>query len=174
MNWQPRFCPQCGGSLSLQLRDERMRPVCSACGRVVYLNPAPSVAAILYREGRVLLVKRNIDPGYGGWSLPGGFVEIGESVSDAVTREVEEETGLRCRPTHIVDAQSVLAGFYGDLIVICYAAAIVGGDLRSGGDADDVRFFDPSDLPEVAFDIHLQFIEKHAHDGIGPQQSKRN
>jgi 8-oxo-dGTP diphosphatase len=173
MNWQPKFCPQCGGPLSLQQADERTRPVCTACGRIVYLNPAPSVAAILNLEGRFLLVKRNIQPGFGRWGLPGGFIETDESVTDAVRREVEEETGLICRPMDIVDALSVLGGFYGDIVVICYAAEIVGGVPRPGGDASEVEFFSPHELPDIAFDVHRHFIQRYVHDGIGRNNAKR-
>ena len=151
----------------MQLHDGRERPVCSACGHIVYLNPAPSVAAILFQEGRVLLVRRNIEPGHGLWSLPGGFIEMGETPEAAVTREVEEETGLTCRPQKLLHAQGVLGGFYGDIIVLCYSAEIVSGNLRPGFDADDVEFFDHRKLPQIAFDVHHAFISQFVHEHPG-------
>ncbi len=137
-----------------------------SCGRVVYQNPIPSVAAILMREGRVLLVRRNIDPGYGLWGLPGGFVELDETLEQAVTREVEEETGLLCEPSFIVGAQSVLGGYYGDLIVICYYARILGGNLQAGCDASEAADFSHTALPEMAFDIHTDFIRQFMTQAI--------
>jgi ADP-ribose pyrophosphatase YjhB (NUDIX family) len=166
MNRLPKFCPQCGGLLNLEQRDGRMRPSCAACGRIVYLNPAPSVAAILFREGRVLLVKRNVEPGYGRWCLPGGFVELDETLEQAVIREVAEETGLACLPGTIVGAQAILGGYYGDLIVICYSAFPVEGELCAGEDADEAQFFDLSQLPEFAFTIHRAFLEKFLESKI--------
>jgi 8-oxo-dGTP diphosphatase len=170
MNSQPAFCPSCGGSLVHEQRDGRPRPVCPSCGFIVYLNPVPSVAAILSREGRVLLVKRNIDPGRGYWCLPGGFIEAGESPQDAVVREVEEETGFRCRPLGLVDVQAVLGGYYGDIIVICYAAQVLDGTLKAGEDAAEADFFDLDALPGFAFSVHRRFLEKH----IGRNLATRN
>lgn len=162
MNHRPQFCPQCGGTLHERRLDGRERPVCDCCGHVVYLNPAPSVAAILHREGRVLLVKRGIEPGMGLWSLPGGFIEEDENVEQAVIREVEEETGLVCRPHLLLDVHSMRSTLYGSILVLCYSAEILNGHLRAGGDAADAQFFPPDGLPEIAFDIHRRFLAAHA------------
>ena len=144
----------------MKMSDGRERPVCSKCGRTVYMNPVPSVAAVLEQGGRVLLVKRGVEPGLGMWGLPGGFIEMGETIGEAVVREVEEETGLLCRPLRIVDAHSVLGGYYGDLVVSCFEAEILSGTLRAGEDAVDAQFFDPANLPGLAFEVHLRFLEK--------------
>lgn len=162
MNVHPRYCYLCGNPLDKRLLDGHDRDVCSHCGHVHYLNPVPSVAAILVEDGRILLVKRSIEPGRGRWSLPGGFIELGESVADAARREVEEETGLRCCPLGVLDAQSVLSGFYGDILVVCCPAEIIGGELIPGGDADEARFFDWNSLPDLAFDVHMQFLQTYA------------
>jgi len=147
--------------LAILPRDGRRRPVCSACGFVYYVNPVPSIAAILFREGRVCLVKRNIEPGLGLWSLPGGFIEEDETVEDAVLREVEEETGLLCKPQKLVDMRTMISAYYGSILVLCFLAEVVNGELEAGGDADEVRFFDLNDIPEIAFDVHLRFLEKY-------------
>ena len=161
MDWQPRFCSRCGESLIQQQRDGRLRPVCPACGQVVYLNPAPSVAAILEWRGRVLLVKRNIEPGKGLWCLPGGFIEAGETAEEAVTREVREETGLICQPRNLLAASTVIGGFYGNIIVLCYSAEVVGGNLLAGEDADEALAFEWSEIPSLAFRVHRQFLENY-------------
>ena len=163
----PRFCPLCGGQLLLRLHDGRERPVCSVCEHIVYLNPAPSVAAVLYQEGRVLLVRRCIEPGFGLWSLPGGFIEMGETPEAAVVREVEEETGLMCQPLRLLNAQGVIGGYYGDLVVLCYSAEIVSGDLCPGYDADDVGFFELNEFPPIAFDVHRNFIAQFLYEYHG-------
>jgi 8-oxo-dGTP diphosphatase len=160
MNRLPKYCSQCRGVLLFQNYEGRQRPICSECGRVVYLNPVPSVAAILTKDGSVLLVKRNIEPGLGRWGLPGGFIEAGESPKDAAIREVFEETGLHCQPLEVLDACSVLKGYYGDLIVLCYTAEIIDGTLSAGDDADTVEFFEFENLPRLAFRNHVQFLEK--------------
>ncbi len=163
----PSFCPLCGSQLLLQLHDGRERPVCSACGHIVYLNPAPSVAAILYQEGRVLLVRRAIEPGLGLWSLPGGFIELGETPEDAVIREVEEETGLICQPLRLLNAQGIVSGFYGDILVLCYSAEATSGELRAGCDASDAEYFDLHSLPAIAFDVHRSFLSQFLYEYHG-------
>ncbi len=170
MNSEPRYCSRCGNELNQRECDGRLRHVCSACGHIAYVNPIPSVAAILFRESRVLLVKRNIEPGLGLWSLPGGFMETGETVEQAVVREVREETGFMCRPRQIIGLETYLGGFYGDVLVIGYSVEQLSGTFKAGGDADEARFFDISDLPPIAFDIHRQFIYKHAGRKIELQE----
>jgi 8-oxo-dGTP diphosphatase len=71
-----------------------------------YQNPALAVDAVWIRSGRVLLVRRGREPFRGSWALPGGFVELRETVEEAVVREVREETGLRARPVRIVGVYS--------------------------------------------------------------------
>lgn len=134
--------------------------MCPDCGHVVYLNPVPSVAVILFREGRVLLVRRNIEPAIGLWCLPGGFIEAGETAEQAVVREVQEETGLLCKPIELTDARSVIGGFYGNLVVLCYSAEVLSGQLHPGDDADEACCVNPAEIPPLAFKVHLRFLEK--------------
>jgi 8-oxo-dGTP diphosphatase len=166
---RPQFCSQCGGELQVRETDGSPRPVCVRCGHVVYLNPAPSIAAILVRDGRVLLVKRNIEPGRGLWSLPGGFIEEDETVEQAVIREVREETGLSCLPRRLCDAHAMRSAVYGSILVLCFEADIDGGELKAGGDAEETRFFPRDQLPEIAFDIHRTFLEKYGKRSFSGQ-----
>ena len=83
------FCPRCAASLEDRMieSERRVRKVCPGCGFVFYLNPKV-VAAAIPREGqRVWLLRRNIEPGIGLWTFPGGYVDLGEAVSDAAIRE---------------------------------------------------------------------------------------
>ena len=92
----PRFCHQCGGHLQERLveGDDRPRLVCGACGFTHYINPKVVVGAIPERAGRVLLMRRAIEPRYGAWTFPGGFMEVDETAEEAALREAEEEVGL--------------------------------------------------------------------------------
>ena len=92
---EDKFCPSCAAALEAKEVAGRQRPVCPKCGRVVYYDPKVAAASIIEREGKVLMVKRAIEPGYGLWSIPGGYVDRGEVVEDAAVREVWEETGLK-------------------------------------------------------------------------------
>jgi len=99
------FCPRCGRRLTLKEVEAHERPVCDAeiggCGFIDYGHFTLGVGGLVVEAGpsgerRVLLIQRNIEPNRGGWTIPGGYVERDETAEEAVIREVEEETGLRC------------------------------------------------------------------------------
>jgi ADP-ribose pyrophosphatase YjhB (NUDIX family) len=113
-----------------------------------------AVGAVLIRNGRILLVKRGYPPAVGKWSLPGGVIEAGESLADAATRELEEETGLRARPLGVVWVLNnvVLDPLgrvkYHYLIVdVIFDSESMEGALRAGGDALDVSWVDLGEVP---------------------------
>lgn len=126
----------------------RERPVCPQCGRVLYYDPKIAATAIIQREDKVLMVRRATEPGYGLWSMPGGYVDRGEVVEEAAVREVEEETGL------VVQVDG-LVGLFSEaehpVVVVAYVAYEVGGHLNAGHEALEVGFFSPDDLPPLAF-----------------------
>ncbi len=94
-----RFCPLCGGRLENRLlkAGEPERLVCTACGFVFYIDPKLAVLALVPYKGGLVMARRAIEPGYGLWVAPGGFVDVGELVEDAVVRETLEEVNLRVR-----------------------------------------------------------------------------
>src|SRR5574342_686155 len=95
-----RFCPECGGPLAARLLKggDPERLVCTGCGVVFYLDPKVAVGAIIRSDdGRVVLVRRAIEPGYGLWVFPGGYVDRGETPQSAAIREAREECGLDVR-----------------------------------------------------------------------------
>jgi len=156
----PRYCAACGTLLEVAQIENRQRSICRNCGRIHYVNPIPSVVALLEQSGAVLLVQRAVEPAKGDWCLPGGFIETGETIADAVIREVMEETGLECRPLEVLDVCSDLGGFYGDILVVCYRAQSLGGTLRAGDDAAALDFFHKDSVPRLAFRCHARFLEK--------------
>ena len=92
------FCIQCGGKMQVQQQDDKQRHVCTVCASVHYVNPLPVVGMVAYtHDGKVLLCRRAIEPKKGAWSLPAGFMEVGESSHAAACRELQEETGAIVR-----------------------------------------------------------------------------
>src|SRR3989442_13629673 len=98
-----RFCPRCGGAFERRLlkTGEPERLVCTQCGYVFYLDPKIAVGTIIRTgpvragsAGRIVLVRRAIEPGYGKWAFPGGYVDRGERLISAAVREASEECGL--------------------------------------------------------------------------------
>jgi 8-oxo-dGTP diphosphatase len=148
-----RFCPSCGGRLETRLLkpSDPERPVCSACGYVVYLDPKVAVGTIIRSaDNQLVLVRRAIEPGYGLWVFPGGYVDRGEEITAAARREAREESGLEVRIDRLVNIYS-----YGGRspIIIVYAATALGGELCGDDECLDARLFAPDELPwqELAF-----------------------
>ncbi|MGI9000965.1 MAG: NUDIX hydrolase [Pseudonocardia sp.] len=111
----------------------------------------PCVGALTYAaDGRLLLVQRANDPGRGLWSLPGGRVEPGEDELAALVREMAEETGLVVAPGALVGRVRRESYEIAD-----YRCAVVGGALRAGDDALDVRWCDAAELAELPLVEHL-------------------
>ena len=142
------FCAACGSPTEERSVEGSMRPVCTACGQVVYLDPKLAVAVLIARDGRVLLGKRG--PGArepGKWSFPAGFVERGERVEQAAAREAREETSL-----DVVVGD--LVGLYssdGETVVLAVYEATAVGEPCAGDDLTEVGWFAASELPELAF-----------------------
>jgi len=158
-----RFCSRCGGLLETVVRpgDERPRQVCVACGRVHYHNAKPCAGALVVRDGRVLLVKRAIQPFLGRWDIPGGFLEEDEHPEAGAVREVREETGLEVQLTGLLGfyVDRYCYGDEGDYCLnIYFLAEVVGGREHPDDDADDLSWFAPDELPEkIAFD-HVRVV----------------
>jgi ADP-ribose pyrophosphatase YjhB (NUDIX family) len=119
---------------------------------------------IAEHDGKVLLVRRRLNPRRGLWSFPAGFVDFDEVPAEAAVRECREETGLEVEIINLLD---VIGGAgYGDAdIVIVYHARWMGGErvedqLRAADDVDRVAFFAPENLPPLAFRATREAIEK--------------
>ncbi len=148
-----RFCPVCGGTLEARLlkTGEPDRPVCTACGFVLYLDPKVAVGTIIEADdNRIVLVRRAIDPGYGKWVFPGGYVDRGEELPAAAIREAREESGLEVKIRGLVDIYSYAGR---TPIIVVYAATTIGGELSVDDECLDAALFGPSELPwdELAF-----------------------
>ena len=121
-----------------------------------YKSPKLTADGAIIKDGKILLIERKNEPFKGKWALPGGFVEYGEKVEDAVVREVNEETGL---DTKIID----IVGVYSDpsrdprghVVTVVYLLEILDGEIKGSDDAADAKFFDLNDLPKLAFDHNV-------------------
>jgi ADP-ribose pyrophosphatase YjhB (NUDIX family) len=154
-----QWCPLCRSRLELREVCDRVRLACSNrhCQYVHWDNPKPVVLALIERDGKLVLVRRKVNPAIGSWCLPGGFLEEGESAEEACVREVAEET-------HLVVKVDRLLGTYSPChsvneIILVYSAVIVGGELAPGDDADKAEVFGKDELPDnIAFDQHRLII----------------
>jgi ADP-ribose pyrophosphatase YjhB (NUDIX family) len=146
------FCPKCGGGLGRRClkASEPDRLVCCNCGFVFFLDPKVAVGTIVSLNGRVLLLRRAIEPGYGKWVFPGGFVDRGERVEEAAVREAREESNLNVRIVRLLNIYS-----YADhpVIIIVYVAEALGGDPSAGDETLEAQTFAPDGIPwdDLAF-----------------------
>ncbi|RDX93938.1 Nudix hydrolase 23, chloroplastic, partial [Mucuna pruriens] len=88
-----KFCQWCGGPAKHEIPEgeERLRAICTSCGKISYQNPKMVVGCLIEHDNKVLLCKRKIEPSYGLWTLPAGYLEIGESAMEGAIRETREE-----------------------------------------------------------------------------------
>jgi 8-oxo-dGTP diphosphatase len=157
-----RFCPRCAGRLETRtLKDgDPERLVCEACGFVFYLGPKLVVGAIFELDGGVVLIQRSIEPGYGKWTFPGGFVERGEVAEAAAVREVLEESGIEIEVTGIVG----LYTYSGQIPAIAvFSGRVTGGEPTPLDETMAVRSFARDELPwsEMAFPSTEQALKDY-------------
>ena len=164
-----RFCPVCGGGLEARLlkAGEPERLVCARCGHVLYLDPKVAVGTIIESaDRRLVLVRRAIEPGYGLWVFPGGYVDRGEPITDAAVREAKEEAGLDIELGPLVDIYSYPGR---PLIIIVYAASIIGGTLCADDECLDAGLFTPDEIPwgKLAFQSTREALRDYLARGSG-------
>ena len=147
-----RFCPRCGAPLSRKLLKptEPERLVCSRCDFVFYLDPKIAVGTIIRSDGGIVLVRRAIEPGYGKWVFPGGYVDRGEALEAAALREAREESGLEIRLDGLVNIYSYAGR---TPVIVVYAATAISGDLAVDEECLEAAEFPDPDIPwdELAF-----------------------
>ena len=145
---EARFCPRCGVEAVI---DYPRRIACPSCGYEAFFNPKPVAAAVpVDRDGRVILLRRGIEPRRGYWTFPGGFVDLGESVEDAAHRETMEELSMEIE-------LGPLLGVYSRsderVVLVVFRARALGEPTAIPPEATEVRAFSPDEIPwdELAF-----------------------
>lgn len=157
-----KFCPQCGGRLEKrQVKpQEPRRLVCTVCSFIFYMDPKLSVIAVIPMAEGVVMVRRAIEPGHGLWVVPGGFVDLGEVVEDAVVRETQEETTLTVRPLRLLNIYS-----YPNhrTIIAAYLMEYVSGELTAGDETLEARLFKLSEIPwpQIAFSSTKEALREY-------------
>ena len=142
------FCQRCGSKLIEKRVTNKQRPVCPSCGYVAFLDPKLAAIVLASTDGKLVLVRRAMQPAIGRWSYPGGYVDRGETVEDAAMREVKEETGLQVRLTGLLGLYSTADT---TVVLAAYSAEVTGGTLSPGDEAQEAGLFDPDELPPLPF-----------------------
>ncbi|AOT69242.1 nucleotide triphosphate diphosphatase NUDT15 [Geosporobacter ferrireducens] len=159
------FCPKCGGTLSIEKTKDPNKPKCTQCSFTFYQNPAVGVAAIVIKDKKLLMGKRQ--GSYAGqWCIPCGYVEWDEDVYDAVVREFFEETGLKINISYVY---TVLSNFHNPAqhtVGIWFMAEVASGTEEAGDDLEEVEYFSYADMPVLAFPTDRDVIEKLKTEGF--------
>jgi mutator protein MutT len=152
-------CPFCGDRLTEKALEGTQRLFCAQCGEVVYENPIPAACLVVVDDtGKILLVKRSVEPKIGKWCLPGGFIELGETPEQAALRELKEETGLTGEIKSLLGVAANPSDLYHTVLMVGYLVDRYTGNLRPGDDASEVAYFSVGRIPEIAFESHKKFI----------------
>lgn len=141
-----KYCTECGGSLSQCASGvtDALRYQCSVCARIQYQNPTIIAGCVVECDGKVLLCKRAIAPRIGTWTLPAGFMEVGESIEEAAVRETYEETNAA------VEIDSIYSVFHVDVmdqVYIIYRATMSDTNFSAGEESLEVALFSREDIP---------------------------
>lgn len=162
-----KFCRLCGTPTEQQIppMEDRPRPVCPACGYIDYVNPINVVGAIpTWDDGRtILLCRRNIEPRKHYWTLPGGFLELGESIAAGAERETREEAGARITLQGLFSAIDVISA---GQVHLFFRASLNDLDLSPGIETIENKLFDIDDIPwdELAFRTVRLTLEHYVDD----------
>ena len=157
------FCVRCGSPLVIKVFEGRELEACPNDDFVLWRDPKVAAAIVVEAEGGVVLGRRAIEPGYGLWCLPGGFVNDDESPAEAVVRECQEEIGAA------VEVDSLLDVYHGpkttapSIVVIAYRGHLEAGQTVAPGDEMlEVGVFRLDALPPIAFPSHREALARYA------------
>ena len=155
-----QHCPSCGAATQYRVpaNDNRERAVCTVCGVIHYENPLNVVGTVPVWGDQVLLCRRNIEPRHGMWTLPAGFLELGESTADGALRETIEEAGARVEMQGLFTVLNVVRV---GQVHLFYRARMLDTSLDPGPESIEARLFREDEIPwdELAFRTVRQTLE---------------
>lgn len=147
-----KFCSNCASPVAKRIPpgDNVPRWVCDACGEIHYQNPKLVVGAVPEWDGRLLLCRRAIEPRYGYWTLPAGFMENDETAGQAALRETLEEAGARIE---LLAPYSLISVPYVNQVHLFYRARLLDLEFRPGEESLEVALYEEAQMPwkDIAF-----------------------
>ena len=161
-----KYCRNCGTAVVYRVPDDgdtKERGVCPACGLIHYENPLNVVGTVPYLGNRVLLCKRNIEPRWGKWTLPAGFMELGESTAQGAARETDEEAGAEYEMGKLFSVLSVVRA---GQVHLFYLAQLLSDRFDPGHETIEARLFREDEIPwdEIAFRTVRETLLRYFED----------
>ena len=164
-NDRMKFCSACGGLVVRKVPsgDNRERFVCETCGAVHYVNPKVVSGCLVTHEGAVLLCRRAIQPGKGLWTLPAGFLELGETIAQGAARETFEEANAK---VEIDGLYTVFSLPHISQIYVFFRARLLDGKFAAGAETADAKLFDEHEIPwqDLAFPVVTKTLRHYFAD----------
>lgn len=160
-----KHCRACGAPAhyAVPADDNRERATCTACGTIHYENPLNVVGTVPAWEDRVLLCRRNIEPRHGFWTLPAGFMELGESTAQGALRETIEEAGAN---VEMLDLFTVLNVVRVGQVHFFYRARMLDTSLAPGPETIEAQLFSEAEIPweQIAFRTVKETLHRYFDD----------
>ncbi len=162
---QTLYCRHCGHATEERVPpdDITARSVCPACGTIHYVNPLVVVGTVPFLGDKVLLCKRNIEPRKGKWTLPAGFMELGETTSQGAARETDEEAGAQIEMGELLTVISVPRV---GQVHLYYLARLLSDQFNPGHETIEARLFAQNEIPwdEISFKTVKETLERYFED----------
>lgn len=159
------YCSRCGAVVSLRIPpgDNLPRHICDACQTIHYQNPKMVVGCIPEWEDRILLCRRAIEPRYGLWTLPAGFMENGETTMQAAARETREEANAEVEIGHLYSLYSLP---HINQVYLIFRSRLLNTDYSPGVESLETRLFSETDIPwdTLAFPVVRKTLEDFFSD----------
>ncbi|EHQ07180.1 NUDIX hydrolase [Leptonema illini] len=167
-----KYCSICGGPLEVRVPDgdTMERYVCPSCGEIHYQNPRMIVGCLPVWNEKILLCKRAIEPRYGKWTIPAGFMELGERVEEGAMRETHEEANAR---VEILRLQTVYSIPHINQVYLLFLARLLDLDFHPGTETLETRLFLHDEIPwdEIAFSAVQFSLHSYLEDVARPDQA---
>lgn len=166
-----QHCKACGASVAYRLPDDgdtKERAVCTACHTIHYENPLNVVGTVPVWGNKVLLCKRNIEPRFGKWTLPAGFMELGETVAQGAARETTEEAGAQFELQELFSMMNVVRA---GQVHFFYRARLTSDVFAPGHETLEARLFAEHEIPwdEIAFRTVKETLKCYFSDAQSQQ-----
>ena len=161
-----KFCSSCGSAeiiLSIPEGDNRPRYVCQSCDEIFYHNPKIVAGCIAEWQGKILLCKRAIEPRFGKWTLPAGFMENEETMHDAAARETHEEATAEVSDLSLYTMYNLP---HINQVYVMFKGILVEGRASPGVESLEVALMDEQDIPwhDIAFPVIKESLELYFED----------
>jgi len=167
-----KYCPTCKDKLTRSEVDGDPLLNCKKCGFVFWNNPKPVVSTLINKDGKILMLKRAVEPFKDFWVLPGGFVKYEEEPEQAAMREIREEIGLSVKVGQLVEVYRIGNDPRGAHIDIIYSTKVVSGFLKLESEVfREFDWFNSKSLPDKIAYGHREVIEKWIQNNINQKDN---